>query len=67
MGLKQFHVVFICASIVLSFLVGAWGVQQYRLESSFSSLSIAVLFYASGVALVVYCLRFMRKVRELGI
>lgn len=67
MGLKQFHVVFICASIVLSFLVGAWGVQQYRLESSFSGLAVAVVFYASGIALVVYCLRFMRKVKELGI
>ena len=67
MGLKQFHVVFIAASIVLSFLVGAWGVQQYRLDGSFSSLSIAVVFYVSGIALVVYCLRFMRKVRELGI
>ncbi len=67
MGLKQFHVVFICAAIVLSFLVGAWGVQQYRLDSSVSGLSIAILFYASGIALVVYCLRFLRKVKELGI
>jgi len=67
MGLKQFHVVFICASIVLSFLVGAWGVQQYRLESSVSGLAIAVIFYGTGIALVVYCLRFMRKVKELGI
>ena len=67
MGLKQFHVVFICASIVLSFLVGAWGVQQYRLDSSLASLSIAMIFYACGIALVVYCLRFVRKVKELEI
>jgi type III secretory pathway component EscR len=67
MGLKQFHVVFICASIVLSFLVGAWGVQQYRLETSLSGLAIAVVFYASGIALVAYCVRFLRKVKELGI
>jgi len=67
MGLKQFHVVFICASIVLSFLVGAWGVQQYRVENSLAGLSIAVVFYAGGMALVAYCLRFLRKTRELGI
>lgn len=67
MGLKQFHVVFICASIVLSFVVGAWGVQQYRLESSLSGLSIAVIFYLGGAALVTYCLRFLRKVKELGL
>lgn len=67
MGLKQFHVVFICASIVLSFLVGAWGVQQYRLESSLFGLAIAVVFYASASVLIAYCLRFLRKVKELGI
>ncbi len=67
MGLKQFHVVFICASIVLSFLVGAWGVQQYRLDGGLSDLSIAVVFYAAGIALIAYCLRFVRKVKELGI
>jgi hypothetical protein len=67
MGLKSFHIVFICASIVLSFLVGAWGLQQYRLEGSGSALSIAAIFYASGLALGFYCLRFMRKVKELGI
>ena len=67
MGLKQFHVVFICASIVLSFLVGAWGVQQYRLESSISGLAIAAIFYVGGAVLVAYCLRFLRKVKELGI
>ncbi|NKB86832.1 MAG: hypothetical protein GKS06_01230 [Acidobacteria bacterium] len=67
MGLKSFHVVFICASIVLSFLVGAWGVQQYRMAGDGTALTIAVLFYGSGVTLVVYCLRFLRKAKELGI
>jgi hypothetical protein len=67
MGLKSFHVVFICASIVLSFLVGAWGVQQYRVVGSGSALSIAVVFYVSGLGLALYCLRFLRKVKELGI
>lgn len=67
MGLKSFHVVFICASIVLSFLVGAWGVQQYRMAGDVSALATAALFYGSGLALAVYCLRFLRKVKELGI
>lgn len=67
MSLKAFHVVFIVASILLSFLVGAWGVQEYRTEGGQTALAIGVLFYVAGVALVVYALRFVRKVRELGI
>ncbi len=67
MSLKAFHVVFIVASILLSFLVGAWGIQQYRLESSGSGLALGILFYATGVGLVFYALQFVRKIRELGI
>lgn len=67
MSLKAFHVVFIVASILLSFLVGAWGIQQYRLEASGSGLAIGILFYVTGAALAVYAMRFVRKVRELGI
>jgi hypothetical protein len=67
MGLKSFHVVFICASIVLSFFVGAWGVQQYRVAGSTAGLAIAAIFYVSGLFLAGYCLRFLRKVKELGI
>lgn len=67
MSLKAFHLVFIVASVLLSFLVGAWGVQEYRAEGSGTGLAIGILFYVSGVALVVYALRFVRKVKELGI
>ena len=67
MSLKSFHVVFICASIVLCFMVGAWALQQYRLSDETGHLWVAVVFYASGVALVAYGLRFVRKIRELGI
>lgn len=67
MSLKAFHLVFIVASILLSFLVGAWGVQEYRSDGGQGSLAVAVLFYAAGVTLVFYALRFVRKVRELGI
>lgn len=67
MSLKAFHIVFIVASILLSFLVGAWGVQQYRSVGSVSALGVGVFFYVAGIGLVVYALRFVRKLRELGI
>ena len=67
MSLKAVHVFFICASIILCFMVGAWSLQQYRLAGETGSLSLAVVFYASGVGLVFYGLWFVRKIRELGI
>lgn len=67
MSLKAFHVFFICASIVLCFMVGAWALQQYRLAGATSSLSLALAFYVGGAGLVVYGMRFLRKMRELGI
>ncbi len=67
MSLKAFHLVFIIASIVLSFVVGAWGMQQYRLQESATGLMLAIGFYITGVLLVIYAIRFVRKVRELGI
>ena len=67
MSLKAFHVVFIVASIFLSFAVGAWGVVEYRAGGGGQSLAIGVLFYAGGLALVVYAMKFVRKIRELGI
>ncbi len=67
MSLKAFHVFFICASIVLCFMVGAWALQQYRLVGATTSLALAIAFYAGGAGLVVYGLRFVRKMRELGI
>jgi hypothetical protein len=67
MGLRSFHIVFICASIVLAFLVGAWAVQQYRVVGGASMLAMALLFYSGGLGLTAYCLRFLRKTKELGI
>lgn len=67
MSLKVVHVFFIACSIVLSFLVGAWGLQQYRLAHSGTGLAVAAVFYPTGVALVLYGMRFVRKIKELGI
>lgn len=67
MSLKAVHVFFIACCILLSFLVGAWGLQQYRLEDSSSGLALSIVFYATGVTLVIYGMRFVQKIRELGI
>ncbi len=67
MSLKAVHIFFIACCILLSFLVGAWGLQQYRLQGSGIGLALAVIFYTSGLVLVVYGMRFVQKMKELGI
>ena len=65
LGLKSFHVFFICASIVLCLAVGAWGFQEYTQQGSTMGLVLAILFFLSGAALVVYAIRYFGKLKRL--
>jgi hypothetical protein len=65
LGLKSFHVFFICASILLCLWVGAWGVWQYSDSASGTGLAVAIVFFSSGGALVVYAVRYFGKLGDL--
>ena len=65
LGLKSFHVFFICVSIVLCLLVGVWGFQRYTQAASTSGLVMAIIFFVSGGALVVYAFRYFGKLKRL--
>lgn len=65
LGLKSFHIFFICVSILLCLLVGAWGFQQYTQAASSTGLATAVIFFLSGAVLVVYAARYFGKLRRL--
>lgn len=65
LGLKGFHIFFICASIVLCVAVGAWGFQEYSQNGSTMGLVMAIVFFFSGAALVVYAIRYFGKLRKL--
>ena len=65
LGLKSFHVFFICVSIVLCLLVGAWGLQQWIQTENNTGLAMAIVFFLSGAALVVYAVRYFGKLNRL--
>jgi hypothetical protein len=65
LGLKSFHIFFICVSILLCLLVGAWGFQQYVQMESTTGLAMAIVFFLSGAALVVYAVRYFGKLKRL--
>ena len=66
LGLKSFHIFFIVVSILLSLGVGAWGVQQYLERDSGMGLGMAVVFFVTGLALLVYAVRFFGKLGRVG-
>ena len=65
LGLKGFHVFFICVSILLCLAVGAWGLQQYTQAASTTGLVMAIIFFLSSAALVVYAIRYFGKLKKL--
>ena len=65
LGLKSFHVFFICVSILLCVMVGVWGFQRYSQAGSASGLSLAIVFFVAGGALVIYAYRYFGKLTRL--
>ena len=65
LGLKGFHIFFICVSILLCLVVGGWGFQQYMQAGSAAGLALAIIFFLSGAALVVYAVRYFGKLKQL--
>jgi len=64
MSLKAFHIVFICASTVLALGFAVWEFNAYLTNSGFIALMIAILSLASACGLVLYGIRFMKKLKH---
>jgi hypothetical protein len=65
MSLRLFHIVFIIASFGLSVFVALWGFREWSASHSSGALALAGVFALCGVALVLYGMRAVRKLREL--
>jgi uncharacterized PurR-regulated membrane protein YhhQ (DUF165 family) len=65
MSLRAFHIVFVIVTIVLSLYVAVWGIQQFSQERSVTALTLAILFLATAVALLIYGKKVFVKLRDL--
>lgn len=65
MSLRAFHIVFIIVTIVLSLYVALWGIREFTEERSASALTLAVLFLAMAVGLMIYGKKAFAKLRDL--
>ncbi len=66
MSLRAFHIAFIVVSIALSLVVTAWGVREFLSDANSNALAVGCVAALTGVALVIYGMRFFRKLQELG-
>lgn len=66
MSLKAFHIVFIALSILLAIGFGVWEVLEYLESGSVAQLITALLSFVVAIALIVYGVRFLRKLKHIG-
>jgi len=64
MSLKAFHIVFIALSVVLAFGFGAWELKGYLDSGNAEGLIVGVLSLAVGVLLILYGIRFLKKLKH---
>jgi len=66
MSLKTFHIVFIALSVIMAFGFGAWLINGYFSSHDMIQLFGGALSIIAGGALIVYGIRFLRKLRHVS-
>ena len=66
MSLKSFHIFFIVVSAITVFGFGIWGVYIFITEADVSYLLMAIPSLAVGVALVIYGIKFLQKLKDIS-
>ena len=64
MSLKDFHVVFITASILLSLGFACWAFVQYHQLHGNLYTGAGILSFVAAIGLSIYEIRFIRKTRS---
>jgi len=67
MSLKAFHVLFVIISVLITLGFGIWSVKQYGITGSGGSLAMGVASFVVSVALVVYGVAFLQKLKKAGL
>ena len=66
MSLKAFHLVFITASVLLSFVIAAWSMVGYADVGRTMDLVFGISSAAIGLGLIVYGRYFLRKLKHIS-
>ena len=67
MSLKALHIVFVCASVILSAVVAFWGFNRYSTaEGTHTDLGYGIAGVVAGLALLVYGRYFLKKLKNVS-
>ena len=66
MSLKAFHIVFIVLSIALAFGFSVWLLQSYARANDGWLLVGGIASILAGIALIMYCIRILRKLKNVS-
>lgn len=66
MSLKAFHIFFIALSTVTAFGFSMWLMSGYTKSGSVEHLVGALLSVLAGAGLIVYGIRFLRKLKHVS-
>lgn len=67
MGIKNIHIGFICASVAIALLCGAWLLWTENGREIEHSTLMAVVSFVSAPLMVFYGVRFIRKAQREGL
>jgi ABC-type uncharacterized transport system permease subunit len=66
MSLKALHLVFVNAFSALSFGLAVWMLKRYLSEGQPADLAYGVGSILAGIAIVVYGIRFLKKLKHIS-
>ena len=66
MSLKAFHIVFVTASVLLTFGIAAWSLVTYADTNRAVDLATGVCCGVAGVGLLVYGYCFLKKLKNIS-
>jgi glycopeptide antibiotics resistance protein len=66
MSLKTFHIFFIALSILTAFGFAVWLIYGYTKSENVDQLLGGVLSIVAGAGLIVYGIRFLRKLKHVS-
>jgi len=66
MSLKTFHIVFIASASILAMMFAVWEFLRFQMSGELPQLAASLVATATGVGLVVYGIRFLRKLRKVS-
>ena len=67
MSLKAFHIAFVILSVITTLGFGIWALREYTRLHASGALVMGLVSLVVSVALVIYGIKFMQKLKREGI